>query len=62
MVYWDSWEALQRLMRLPPSDPMWEAKRAAARAAMARVRGASLAGWGQVLGQAAEAACGGGPP
>ncbi|KAG2443390.1 hypothetical protein HXX76_001750 [Chlamydomonas incerta] len=58
MVYWDSWEQLQQLMRLPPDHGLWAAKRAAARDAMAAVRSASLQGWRRVLGQAAEAACG----
>ncbi|KAG2492820.1 hypothetical protein HYH03_008978 [Edaphochlamys debaryana] len=36
LVYFDSWEQLAQLMRLPAADPLWAAKRAEGRRAMAR--------------------------
>ncbi|KXZ47692.1 hypothetical protein GPECTOR_33g574 [Gonium pectorale] len=56
IVYFNSWEHLADLMRLPEDNPVWEAKREAGRSAMAAVRDESLVGWRQVLEQAAAAA------
>ncbi|KXZ47689.1 hypothetical protein GPECTOR_33g571 [Gonium pectorale] len=57
MVYFTSWQHLGRIMRLPATDPMWEAKRAAGRRAMAAVRQATLEGWQALMAHVAAAAC-----